>query len=263
MTVLDMTTRLDLTDATARVRRTADGYLIAEPRVARSGIQLYSGYEVGRPDLATVRVYRPAEEVFAQDAVASMAHKPVTLDHPQSGVNAKNWRSAAVGSLGGDLSRDGDYLRVPLSLMDAAAIAAVESGKKEISLGYTVDLDWTAGTTPSGEAYDAIQRRIRVNHCAIVERARGGTALTIGDAGPSRVVDAKGHPAGHAPGYCFGTSSQARDAAYLDYKRGLSNAYRGPTQPPGDAGRAPVTLDREASYRQYEDHLTNAWRRGG
>ena len=39
-----------------KVRRLADGRIAAVAKFARSGIYLYTGAEVGRPDLATVRV---------------------------------------------------------------------------------------------------------------------------------------------------------------------------------------------------------------
>ncbi len=40
-------------------RTTQDGYLVAAARIARTGVQTYSGAEMGRTDLATVRVWRP------------------------------------------------------------------------------------------------------------------------------------------------------------------------------------------------------------
>jgi len=57
---------MHLTDTVeiAGVRRTRDGYLVADARVARAGIQIYAGREVGRPDLDEVRVWRPEDEVF-------------------------------------------------------------------------------------------------------------------------------------------------------------------------------------------------------
>ena len=45
------------------MRMTANGYLVAQARVARTGIQLYHGDEVGDPR-ATVRVYRPEKTVL-------------------------------------------------------------------------------------------------------------------------------------------------------------------------------------------------------
>ncbi|MGO1079684.1 DUF2213 domain-containing protein, partial [Inquilinus sp. CA228] len=163
-------------------RTTQDGYLVAAARIARTGVQTYSGAEMGRTDLATVRVWRPEEEVFAADALASMAHRPVTLDHPAEPVTAANWKAHSIGQVGGEVARDGDYIRVPLVLMDRAAVDAVMAGKRQLSVGYAAEIDWTPGTTPAGEAYDAVQRRIRANHLAVVDAARAGPACRIGDA---------------------------------------------------------------------------------
>lgn len=169
----------------AGTRRTSDGYLVADVRTARTGIQLYAGHEVGKPALAMVRVYRPADQVFARDSLASYAHKPVTNDHPDEAVNASNWRDIAVGQVGDEIARDGEFVRVPLIVMDAAAIKAVGDGKRELSAGYTCDLKWDAGTTPDGEAYDAIQTDIRINHVAIVTAGRAGSQARIGDGAKS------------------------------------------------------------------------------
>jgi len=163
-------------------RRTADGYLTAVAKVARTGIQEYLGSEVGMRDRAVVRVYRPPEEVFDLDALRSMAHRPVTNDHPSVAVTSDNWRELAVGIVGGEIdASDGKFISVPLALMDAAAIRDWEGGKRELSMGYTCDLDPTSGVTADGLQYDAIQRNIRANHLALVDRARGGPELKIGD----------------------------------------------------------------------------------
>src|SRR5699024_4328772 len=79
--------------------------------------------------------------------------------------------------------RDGEFIRVPLVLMDQAAIDDYEAGKNELSLGYKADIDWQSGVTPDGEHYDAVQRNIRVNHLALVDNARAGNEARIGDNG--------------------------------------------------------------------------------
>lgn len=165
-------------------RRTADGYLVATVKAARTGIQNYLGREVGRPDLATVRVYRPEEEVFSADTIRSFAHRPVTIDHPPEAVGATNWRQHSVGMTGDEIARDEGFVRVQMVIMDHAAITAVEGGKRELSMGYNCQLDWTPGTTPEGEAYDARQTRIRGNHLAIVTAGRAGPHCRIGDSWP-------------------------------------------------------------------------------
>lgn len=168
-------------DAATNMRETQDGYLIANPRIARTGIQLYKGFEVGRPDLNEVRVYRPESEVMSKDAMKSLAWKPITIEHPDVPVTAKNWRDLAVGHLSDEVVRDGEFVRVPLRLMDAEAINIVRGGKKQLSVGYTAVLQWGDGKTSTGEEYDAIQTKIRANHVAITHTARGGDKLRMGD----------------------------------------------------------------------------------
>lgn len=163
-------------------RKTPDGYLVARARVARSGIQIYSGAELGRPELETVRVYRPEEEVFG-DAMSTFAHRPMTNDHPSEPVNAENWRDLAIGQTGGEVARDGDYVVVPLVLMDSQAISDYESGKRQLSMGYKAEIVWQDGVTESGEKYDCIQRSIKNNHLALVDKARAGEQARIGDSG--------------------------------------------------------------------------------
>lgn len=183
-------------------RLTRDGYLVADAKIARTGIQLYAGKEVdpenkqGMRDRAVVRVYRPESEVFSTDALASFAHRPVTNDHPAEAVSASNWKSHSVGMTGNEIARDGDYIRVPMVVMDQAAVADWKAGKRELSCGYESKIVFDAGTTPQGEAYDAIQTNIRGNHLAIVARGRAGSECRIGDQGAPD-ADLKTAPLNH------------------------------------------------------------------
>lgn len=167
----------------SKPRRTRDGYLVADVQAARTGIQQYAGADVGLVDREVVNVYRPPEEVFAQDSMASFAHKPITDDHPPEMVNSKNWITYARGKTGGEVARNGQFIAVPMSVMDEATAVKIEDqDKRELSAGYTCDLDFTPGTTPTGEAYDVVQRNIRINHIAVVDRGRAGRNCRIGDA---------------------------------------------------------------------------------
>lgn len=180
-------------------RRTGDGYLVASVRAARTGIQVYGGREVdpdnehGMRDRATVSVYRPADEVFNADSLASYAHRPVTIEHPSERVTADNWSKYAVGVVDGEVVRDGEFVRVSMMVMDSEAIDIIDKGKREISQGYACDVEFTAGTTPEGLSYDAVQRNIRANHTAIVGVARGGHALRIGDGKAMKSILVDGH----------------------------------------------------------------------
>ncbi|MGX9120324.1 DUF2213 domain-containing protein [Mesorhizobium sp. BHbsci] len=176
---------MQFTDAVtvAGTRRTEDGYLVAEARCVRTGTQIYAGDEVGKPELKTVRVYRGPDQVFADGSLQSFSHAPVTINHPKEMVTAETWKDLAVGEVSTAAKKDGEWIMLPLILKDAAAIKSVEDGKRELSAGYSCTLDWTPGTAPDGQAFDAQQQDIKINHLALVDRARAGSKARIGDAG--------------------------------------------------------------------------------
>lgn len=183
---------LNLGDAD-KVRLTPDGYLVATPRVARTGIQIYRGSEIGLTgdDAKKVfRIYRPEDQVFDTDSMRSFAHKPITDDHPPEAVDSLNWRKYSRGQIGDEVARDGDFVRVPMVLMDAELVKKVKSGKAELSVGYACDVEMTSGVTPTGEAYDGVQKCIHVNHTAVVDAARAGRSARIGDGSGDVRVDA-------------------------------------------------------------------------
>ena len=184
-----ITDRLTITDK----RRTSDGYLVTSARFARTGLYEYSGAEVGKPSMDKVIVYRPEDEVFTEDAMASFAHRPITNDHPPENVNANTWKRDAVGFTDGRVARDGDFVVVPMMVTDAEAIRDVDGGKAELSAGYTCDLEFIDGTTPEGQKYDAVMRNIRGNHVAIVDRGRAGSTCRIGDDDNTGVDDMNLH----------------------------------------------------------------------
>lgn len=176
---MEFTDTIQLDDS--GTHRTADGYLAAMALAARGGnVQRYTGAEMG-VDKPHVDVYRPEDEVFTNDTMQSFAHRPLTNSHPPEFVTADNWREYAVGYSGDEVARDGDYIRVPLLLTDAEAIGDYEDGKRELSMGYTSDIEWADGVTADGQHYDAIQRTIRNNHIALVDKARAGHDARIGD----------------------------------------------------------------------------------
>lgn len=174
-------------------RRTSDGYLAVRAKAARVGVYDYLASEVGAPDTFkatdTVKVYRDAGEVFAADSVRSFIGRPITNDHPAEAVTATNWRDHARGVVMGAM-RDGEYLAFDLTLFDAAAIKAVENGKRELSNGYACQLDWTPGTAPDGTAYDARQTQISGNHVALVDAGRAGPNCAIKDGERFALCDA-------------------------------------------------------------------------
>lgn len=160
---------------------------MATARVARTGVQHYTGTQIdpdnvlGIRDRPRVAVYRSPESVFDAASLATYAHRPVTLNHPPKPVTSDTWRDVAVGQTGEEVVRDGNFVRVPLVLMDAAAIKAVENGTRQLSMGYSAEIELADGVSPDGEHYDAVQKHLKMNHLAVCRAARGGPELAIGD----------------------------------------------------------------------------------
>lgn len=167
-------------------RKTADGYMAVHARAARAGVYQYLGRELD-PEGKTfkadqvINVYRPADEVFDKGSLGSFVGKPITDDHPAKPVTADNWRQLARGTIMG-AAKDGEFVGFDLAFLDAATIRAVDSGKRELSNGYACDLSFEDGVAPDGNAYQAVQRNIRGNHVALVDKGRAGTHCRIGDA---------------------------------------------------------------------------------
>jgi uncharacterized protein len=168
-------------------RRLAGGYVAVRARAARTGVYDYTGREIdpenkqGLRDKAIVKVLRDEETVFDDKAARSFIGKPITDNHPAVPVTADNWRTHARGTVMGAM-RDGDYLAFDLLLTDAAAIAAVDGGKRELSNGYAADLEFGRFTAPDGTVCDARQTSVTGNHVALVDRGRAGPECAIRDA---------------------------------------------------------------------------------
>ncbi len=177
----------DFMSLTSR-QMTAEGYMVAPGNLARTGVQDYRAYELGldadgMDPMKVIRLHRPPEEVFDAASMISFEGKPITIEHPPVAVTADNWSELAKGEVRG-IGRSGDLMTGTLVIRAKDAIEAVQSGKVQISNGYTFELDMTPGTTADGHAYDGVQRNIRGNHVALVDAARCGSACRIADSQP-------------------------------------------------------------------------------
>lgn len=169
-----MPLRLDTAEI-PKVTRTDSGFLRAPARLTKVGVFPY--WVDGR----VRQEYRPAEEVFASEALASYALLPVTDDHPyhlKGKVNADNSASVVVGTLGEVVRQDGDYAEATMQLTEKTAIAKVDAGQRQISLGYDCKIDPTPGVF-NGQSYDVVQRNIRANHVALVKMGRMGADVEL------------------------------------------------------------------------------------
>jgi len=154
---------------------TPEGYLRVWGRTARVGTQLYR-----RADGSQVREYRPPEEVGNPESLSTFGMTPVTYGHPPALLDSTNTKLYQTGYSGSKVHYSDGFVEVCLTITDADSIEKIERGDAtELSAGYKVDYDPTPGVTPNGEAYDGIQRNIRVNHIAVVPRGRAGPEVRL------------------------------------------------------------------------------------
>lgn len=145
--------------------KTDEGFIKDAPIIGRTGILEYRNV-----DGTIRREYRPPEEAFNADSLASIRGKPITLGH-HGWVSSANYREAKpVGTVISDGRQDGSNIRADV------VIYSLDTEDRELSCGYQTELEETPGVTEDGQHYDAIQRNIRYNHLAIVPRGRAGNA---------------------------------------------------------------------------------------
>jgi hypothetical protein len=167
-------------DATELTRLTTGGIRVGA-RLTRAGVFEYEGGQR--------RELRPAAEVFRPDSLATLRGAPVTVGHPPMAVTAATWRAEAVGHVGDDVRRDGDFVRASLVIHDEAAAKRVEARELvELSCGYRLDeVEEAPGIAPDGTRYDAVQVGMSYNHVALLAPGEGR-------AGPQVRIDSAGGP---------------------------------------------------------------------
>lgn len=150
-----------------------NGWVRVDGFIARSGLLQYTT-DGGKPWIE----YRPPEEAFKTDCLDSFSLVPLTNTHPVEGLlDAKNTMRYQVGTV--DTPRkDGDKVRARMLVTDAAAVADMKQGRRELSSGYTCDVDNTPGMI-DGKRYDAVQRNVRGNHVALVDVGRAGPEVRV------------------------------------------------------------------------------------
>lgn len=164
--------------------RTEEGYLVcAAVPVARTGHQFYLKNELDFEPSDSVKsrdggydVYRPEEEVFSDETLASLEGKPVTDDHPGEALDSSNWNLYGKGVVKNARRGDAEYsdfILADLVIWDKSLVEKVESGKQGVSVGYTCDYDEEDG--------ELRQKDIVCNHVAVVDEGRAGEKAVIRD----------------------------------------------------------------------------------
>ena len=167
-----------------------NGFIRDTPVLTRTGVFVY-----WQPDGTQRREYRPPEEVFKADSLNAFLGIPITDEH-HGKVQGSNAGGLVVGSVLSSGRQDGNNLIADIVIHNTSPI---DAGKKELSVGYEVELEMTSGITEDGEPYDAIQRNIKPNHLAIVSKGRAGNArLNLDAADAVSFVEERGNSMSNA-----------------------------------------------------------------
>ena len=156
-------------------QKTPQGFLRFDANLTRVGVLEYR-----RADGTIQREYRPAEEVFKADSLATLAGAPLTDLHVEA-VTPSNVRQVQRGRVSDDVRHDQKFVKSSVIAQDSDLIDKIDRGeRKELSAGYRCRIDATPGVF-DGAPYDAIQRDIAYNHVAIgpVGWGRAGSDVAI------------------------------------------------------------------------------------
>ncbi len=156
-----------------KLGKTDEGFLKGRAIVTNIGVFSYM-----QADGTIKRELRPPGEVFAPESLDTIKMKPMSNDHPDVMIDPENIKMLQVGNLGDSVICDSYHISVGLIVNQKDAIEDVLAGKRALSMGYTADIEETPGTY-LGVQYDAIQRNIKYNHCAIVDKGRAGDAVKM------------------------------------------------------------------------------------
>ena len=173
----------------------ANGWLRADAQFVQPGVYAYR-----QPDGIVRHELKPPEEIFNPESIASLAMVPLTKQHPQCMLDAVNTRQYAVGSVGENIRRDGDWLAGGMLVTDADTINDVKGARlTDLSCGCQCVEDPTPGEW-HGQKYDLVQRQIRYNHVAIaVPQGRVDGASIRMDSEGAFVAPAQQVPTAAAP----------------------------------------------------------------
>ncbi len=177
-----MLTYVEPTSFTVQKQKTADGHLLVDVVVAKVGI-LDFYYPDGKGKHVLVKEFIPEEELFNEDTIKTALALPFVHGHPTKNkeyvmLNGQNYGNKIKGAVSNP-RREGDKLVATLRVYDSSIIQQLEKGERtEVSIGYRSRFDPESGYH-NGEYYDGVQRDIKLNHLALVDKGRAGSEVRV------------------------------------------------------------------------------------
>jgi len=154
-----------------------DGFLRCRVAIARACVFPYM-----RADGKIIMEAKLPEELFSDFTIASAKGAPITDEHPPRSdsngfVTPINYSKYVKGSFGDSIENEEDHLFANETIYDSELMKNVLSEEKvEVSIGFDTQIDYTPGTY-NGVRYDAVQRKIKINHLAHTVAGRAGETV--------------------------------------------------------------------------------------
>ena len=151
--------------------------------LTKVGVFPYYGQQIS-PNLEPYKlymVYRPAEEIGSDEALKTLELLPVVEDHAMLGTRPGMMppeEKGIQGITGTEIYCENGVVYGDIKIFTEYLKNVINSGKHEISMGYFCDYDYSSGYY-NGQHYDVIQRNLRGNHIAIVDKGRMGEEVCI------------------------------------------------------------------------------------
>lgn len=157
-------------------------WLIKANPITKEGVFPYLGRTIS-PELEPdkiYQVYRSFEELSDPETLKSFDGVPFINDHEMIGEGFTDYDNRpAAGVLMNPTAADG-IVRGDLKIFSEELKEIIRNGKKELSLGYKCEYHLQPGMW-NGVPFDAVQKNIRGNHIALVDRGRMGADVRVYD----------------------------------------------------------------------------------
>lgn len=154
--------------------------------ISKVGVFQYMGKNVD-PSFAPdeiVNVLRPEEELSDPECIDSFKLVPWIDEHVMLGAPGNGLVPAELkgieGVIGERVYFENGTLYANIKVFSNNMDGQIDAGKRELSAGYRCRYEKSSGIW-NGQRYDAIQRRIRGNHLALVKAGRMGPDVSVQD----------------------------------------------------------------------------------
>lgn len=159
-------------------------WYIKKNPITKVGVFPYQGKQIDK-SLEPDKVYyvlRPKEELFKEETLNSLRLIPLVDNHTMIGEGELTApeKKGIDGVMGDDVTHDENTIYNDLKIFSNKIKDEISEGKKALSLGYWCKYEKQPGVY-NGQRYDFIQRDIRANHLALVNKGRMGEDVRVYD----------------------------------------------------------------------------------